>query len=374
MSGERFSRGVTMAADDERPRRHNRSSEVFPDSLKNKFRDVLVLYRAHLAKSLGRAVHWQELRDMIMKEVDHAKWTAEDAALKARGSARNPRRQRERSEALRRDDLRKWCDPAAKTSLGDAKFQYVDAFIRGLDRSSLPDEILTLLRSQSEEQNRDALGRFFRESASRPGSLDAEQMSGKAYGKMYAQSSNSTGIGALSPSEKFHPVLFLLFVHRISDGLGSVDLAAVFPTGDNVPFSAYDSRLSPSEPANRIKLYTGQLIITTPGDGQGNDAGGMILLKQTSDTGGAARLPALALTPSLTVQFTYRHRRLRLIFPADLGLDRREGNFVPWLFTTDAWLYYESNFETFENIWFEIEECQDLIDIGRDFAFGWRNV
>lgn len=374
MSGERFSRGVTMAADDEQPRRYNRSSQVFPDSLKSKFRDVLVLYRAHLAKSLGRAVHWQELRDKIMKEVDHAKWTAEDAALKAKGSARNPKRQRERSEALHRDDLRKWCHPAAKTSLGDAKFQYVDAFIRNLDRSSLPDEILTLLRSQSEEQNRDALGRFFRESDALPGSLGGEQMSGKAYGKVYAQSNDKTSIGVLTPPDKFHPVRFLLFVHRLIDGLGSVDLAAVIRTRDGVPFSTDDSTLSPSDPADRIKLYTGQLIVTTPGDAQGNDASGIILLKQTFDTAGAARLPAISLPPSLSVQFTYGHRRLRLIFPADLGLDKREGHIVPWLFTTDRWLYYESHFETFENTWFEIKECQALMDIGRDFAFGWRNV
>lgn len=347
---------------------------AFPDSLKSKFRDVLILYRKHLAKKVGHEVHWQELRDMIMAEVDHAKWNAEDAAINARGGTRDPKRPRERSSELSRDDLRKWCDPAAKTSLGDAKFQYVDAFIRGLDQSSLPDEILTLLRSQSEEQNRDALGRFFRESASRPISLGGEQLSGKAYGKMYAQSNDSTGIKRLGPPDHFHPVLFLLFVHRVSEGLGSVDVAAVFPAADNVPFSAYDSRLSPSAPADRIKLYTGQLVVTTPGDAPGKDAAGIILLKQTFDMAGTARLPALSLPPSLTVQFTYSHKRPRLIFPADLGLDRREGHIVPWLFTTDAWLYYESHFETGENIWFEMEECQELIDIGRTFAFGWRNV
>lgn len=354
-------------------RLYDRSSLVFPDSVKETARRILLIYTSRLG--MGP----EKLRNRIMEREDQLVREAELSAHQARTrqTEMNRKTPKEKHRGLEKDDLKHWL--AYRSVLGDNKFQYVDRFVRGLDFDELGDEIQALLRSQNEQLLRDALTRFYhvKTFTDLPPLRVFDTLSHSAHGGLFCQlPSPSAPAGAASPE----PVLILLFINALIDGFAELHLTATLLP--DLDFGQHHSveeivRNQPLDPEATLRLYSGYLITTAPPDALAQDhAWGLLILKSPSDPEPfEIRLPSLKAPDAYADMFgAFRiqvHSRtpvrtsFRLRFPNDLNADYEEPRFRPWHRREGTYA------PTFANEWYSLDRNPRLVRIGAKFAPGW---
>lgn len=213
---------------------HDRSSLVFPDAMKETARQILLLYKQHTGFGMEK--------------------------LKIAIAGRD-------CKTLTKDDLKHWL--GYRSILGDRKFQYVDAFIRSLDQSLLPDAIRHVLLEQQEGYLRDAMIR-----ALRPGTYSADQkqalhdlLSHSVYGLMFCEVPPQREVKHIAELT-IHPWLLFIEIGKVTDGFGPVDILAVRPSRADLTKNYLGDEIFDCVAIGRdvfVRLLSGYLMVTSTG-------------------------------------------------------------------------------------------------------------
>lgn len=140
-----------------KPAAQRKATVIYPPALKAHYLDLLLKYKADRSAKLGKPVGWQTIRDEIMRE--------EDAKLAKRVAERDRvdvKEDRPRSNDLTLFDFKGWYDPQKSHFPSDAKFKYIDRFIRSLRLQGEIHHIELDAAKARREYLRDALFTFYR--------------------------------------------------------------------------------------------------------------------------------------------------------------------------------------------------------------------
>lgn len=113
--------GANVLRMDAKAFRKERKPRSYPSEWKDNCKELLRLFKHHMAARFGGKYGWQRVRDLMM--------TTEDA-LEPHGV---------RSALLTRQDLEKWIDGITPSRLGDDKFYFVDRFLQEKFAANDPD-------------------------------------------------------------------------------------------------------------------------------------------------------------------------------------------------------------------------------------------
>jgi hypothetical protein len=329
-----------------RPALYDRASIAFPQSVKNAAREVLTIYCERLSIGPGK------LSTIIMGGAD---------------------------KRLTKDHLKHWL--SGESSLGDARFQYVDRFVRSLDFEELGVEIQRIIRRQNEVLLRDSLTRFHhvRSYEDLPELPIYRALSRSVHGGLFHQRAPSVGRSG-DTGKPSDAVLILLFTGEVTDGFAPVSITAT--ALDEIDFKRHYTpediiRDEPLDAASTIRLYTGYIFATAPMDSPAHDQswGHLVLKAPAHPTSFEAGLPALTLPESYCDMFgTFRiqvhagrpvRTSFRLRFPNDLNSNYEEPGFRPWHRRGGQYTPISAN------EWYSLPANIQLQRLAAKFAIGW---